>query len=60
MTTEVSRCFWCNKLGEGGCVKNGITFCWNSIICPFEVCGEIFKKMDTMINVLFVWKQKKH
>lgn len=53
MTTEVSnemRCFWCNKSGEGGCVKNGITFCWQSIICPFEVCGEIFRKIDTMVD----------
>lgn len=53
MTTEISnemRCFWCNKSGEGGCVKNGITFCWQSIICPFEVCGEILEKIDTMVD----------
>ena len=53
MTTEVSnemRCFWCNKPGEGGCVKNGITFCWQSVICHFEVCGKILEKMDTMVD----------
>lgn len=58
MTTEVSnelRCFWCNSPGagvekSGGCVKNGITFCWQSGIVPFEVCGEILKKMDTMVD----------
>jgi hypothetical protein len=58
MTINVSyelRCFWCNRpgagdTGYGGCVKNGITFCWQSDICPFEVCGEILKKMDTMVD----------
>jgi hypothetical protein len=58
MTAEVSndlRCFWCNSPGAGdekwgGCIKNGITFCWQSNICPFEVCGEIFEKMDTMVD----------
>lgn len=58
MTTEVSndlRCFWCNAPGAGdekwgGCIKNGITFCWQSDICMLEVCGEILKKMDTMVD----------
>jgi hypothetical protein len=58
MTTEVSnkmRCFWCNKPGAGdeqygGCIKNGITFCWQSTTCPFEVCGEILEKMDTIVD----------
>lgn len=58
MTTEVSnylRCFWCNspRAGDekwGGCVKNGIAFCWQSNLCPFEICGEILKKMDTMVD----------
>lgn len=44
------RCFWCNKSGEGGCVKNGITFCWQSVVVPFDVCGEILEKMDTMVD----------
>ena len=51
--TEVAnemRCFWCNEPGEGGCVKNGITFCWQSTVIPFEVCGEILEKMDTMVD----------
>jgi len=58
MTTEVSndlRCFWCNSPGagdekSGGCVKNGIAFCWQSNLCPFDICGEILKKMDTMVD----------
>lgn len=57
MTTEISnklRCFWCNSPGagdenSGGCIKNGITFCWQSNLCPFQVCGEILEKMDTMV-----------
>jgi len=58
MTTEISnelRCFWCNSPGAGdekfgGCIKNGITFCWQSAIVPFQVCEEILKKMDTMVD----------
>ena len=58
MTTEISnelRCFWCNRPGAGqenfgGCIKNEIVFCWQSTSCPFEVCGEILEKMDTIID----------
>jgi hypothetical protein len=55
--TEVAnklRCFWCNKQGgyeNQGCVKNGITFCWQSLVCRFDdYCYEILKKMDTMVD----------
>ena len=49
------RCFWCNRPGagdaiSGGCVKNGITFCWQSTLCLFEDCGKILEKMDTMVD----------
>ena len=58
MTTEISnelRCFWCNSPGAGdekfgGCIKNGITFCWQSNVCPFTFCEEILKKMNTMVD----------
>lgn len=58
MTTQNSnekRCFWCNNPGagdesSGGIVKNGITFCWQSALVPFELCGKIREKIDTMIN----------
>lgn len=58
MTTDVSnelRCFWCNapgagETGYGGCIKNEIVFCWQSGVDPFNVCGEILKKMDTMVD----------
>jgi hypothetical protein len=58
MTTEFPnelRCFWCNSPGAGdeiygGCVKNGITFCWQSSACQFELCAKIRNKIDTMIN----------
>jgi hypothetical protein len=54
MNTEEIRCYWCNRPGAGderygGCVKNGIVFCWQSNLCPFETCGEILKKIDTMV-----------
>jgi len=56
MTSDVSneiRCFWCNNPGAGDesyGIKNGITFCWQSTLCPFNICGEILKKMDTMVD----------
>jgi hypothetical protein len=57
MTTEVSddlRCYWCNCLGAGegygGCVENGIIFCWQSTTVPFHLCSDILKKMDTMVD----------
>ncbi len=54
-TANELRCFWCNLPGAGderygGCIKNGITFCWQSALCPFNVCGEILDKLDTMVD----------
>ncbi len=54
MNTEVSNditCFWCEHTstsGFGANITNGIPFCWMSIMCPFELCGEIRKKVDTV------------
>lgn len=54
MNTEVSNditCFWCEHTstsGFGANITNGIPFCWMSILCPFELCGEIRKKIDTV------------
>ena len=55
MNTEDLRCYWCDRPGagnesSGGCVKNGIAFCWQSNLCPFETCGEILTKIDTMVD----------
>jgi hypothetical protein len=58
MTTNESnelRCFWCNEPGAGdvstgGCIQNGIAFCWQSSIIPFTVCEEILNKLDTMVD----------
>jgi hypothetical protein len=58
MITEGSnelRCFWCNSPGAGdantgGCIVNGITFCWQSGDCPFNICGEILGKINTMVD----------
>lgn len=43
-------CYWCNRPGSDEYVKNGIVFCWQSNLCPFEYCGEILEKMDTMVD----------
>ncbi len=54
MNTEISNditCFWCehtSNSGGGANITNGIPFCWMSIMCPFELCGEILKKADTV------------
>jgi hypothetical protein len=55
MNTEDLRCYWCNRSGAGnesygGCIKNDIVFCWQSTLCPFETCGEILKKIDTIVD----------
>lgn len=54
MNTEISNditCFWCERtapLGWGDSIINGIPFCWQSYLVPFELCGEILKKADTV------------
>jgi hypothetical protein len=54
MNTEVSNeitCFWCEHTSTpdfAANITNGIPFCWMSILCPFELCGEIRKKVDTV------------
>jgi hypothetical protein len=54
MNTEVSNeitCFWCERTstpGFGANITNGISFCWQSVVCPFELCDEIRKKVDTV------------
>jgi Zinc finger, C3HC4 type (RING finger) len=54
MNTEDLRCYWCNKPGagdekSGGCIRNGIVFCWQSGLCP-TTCTEILEKIDTMVD----------
>ena len=41
------KCFWCNRTTDYP-PTNGISFCWQSYICPFEICGEILEKIDTI------------
>jgi len=50
MNTENLRCYWCNKPSDESFKKNDIVFCWQSKLVPFETCGEILKKIDTMVD----------
>lgn len=51
MNSEVSNditCFWCEQTGYGDSIINDIPFCWQSNIVPFNLCGKILKKINTI------------